>query len=53
MLSLSFHEFSHGYVAFKLGDPTAKQAGRLTPNPLAHINPSGKPCLLILRHGWA
>ena len=53
LLSLSFHEFSHGYVAFKLGDPTAKQAGRLTPNPLAHIDPLGTLCMLIFRFGWA
>ena len=53
LLSLSFHEFSHGYVAFKLGDPTAKQAGRLTLNPLAHIDPLGTLCMLIFRFGWA
>ena len=53
LLSLSFHEFSHGYVAFKLGDPTAKQAGRLTLNPLAHIAPLGTLCMLIFRFGWA
>ena len=53
LLSLSFHEFSHGYVAFKLGDPTAKQAGRLTLNPRAHIDPLGTLCMLIFRFGWA
>ena len=53
LLSLSFHEFSHGYVAFTLGDPTAKQAGRLTLNPLAHIDPLGTLCMLIFRFGWA
>ena len=53
LLSLSFHEFSHGYVAFKLGDPTAKQAGRLTLNPLAHIDPLGTLGMLIFRFGWA
>ena len=53
LLSLSFHEFSHGYVAFKLGDPTANQAGRLTLNPLAHIDPLGTLCMLIFRFGWA
>ena len=53
LLSLSFHEFSHGYVAFKLGDPTAKQAGRLTLNPLAHIDPLGTLCMLIFGFGWA
>ena len=53
LLSLSFHEFSHGYVAFKLGDPTAKQAGRHTLNPHAHIDPLGTLCMLIFRFGWA
>ena len=53
LLSLSFDEFSHGCVAFKLGDPTAKQAGRLTLNPLAHIDPLGTLCMLIFRFGWA
>ena len=36
-----FHEYAHGYVAFKLGDPTAKQAGRLTLNPVPHVDPVG------------
>ena len=39
--SVSFHEFSHGWVADKLGDPTARLAGRLTMNPLAHVDPVG------------
>jgi len=39
VLSVIVHEVSHGYVAYKLGDPTAKQSGRLTLNPLPHIDP--------------
>lgn len=41
MLAVSVHEFSHGWVAYKLGDTTAKNSGRLTLNPLAHIDPVG------------
>lgn len=55
------HEFAHGYVAYKLGDKTAKYAGRLTLNPLAHLDPVGTvilPALLIIARspvifGWA
>lgn len=50
MLIVSVHEFSHGWVANKLGDPTAKNAGRLTLNPIAHIDPMGSivlPALLF------
>ncbi|MFH1888907.1 MAG: site-2 protease family protein [Candidatus Omnitrophota bacterium] len=39
MIAVTVHEFSHGWVAYKLGDPTAKNSGRLTLNPLAHIDP--------------
>ena len=39
--SVSFHEFSHGWVADRLGDPTARIAGRVTMNPLAHVDPVG------------
>lgn len=41
MIAMSVHEFSHGWVAYKLGDTTAKSSGRLTLNPLAHIDPIG------------
>ncbi len=44
---MSVHEFSHGWVAYKLGDTTAKSAGRLTLNPLAHIDPIGTVLLPI------
>jgi Zn-dependent protease len=53
MLSFSLHEFAHGYVAYKQGDPTAKMAGRLTLNPLAHIDAFGFVMFLALGVGWA
>jgi len=48
MVSAIIHEVSHGLMAYKLGDPTAKQAGRLTLNPLAHLDPVGSVLLPIL-----
>jgi Zn-dependent protease len=51
--AITFHEFCHGYTAFRLGDPTAERAGRLTLNPLAHLDPIGAIMLLIFRFGWA
>lgn len=54
LFSLSLHEFSHGYVSHKLGDPTPKSAGRLTLNPLAHLDPFGSLVLILTRRfGWA
>ena len=61
LLAVTFHEAAHGWVAWRLGDGTAKQHGRLTFNPLAHIDPFGTvllPALLILTKagfvfGWA
>lgn len=60
-LAVVIHEFAHGWMAYKLGDPTAKYSGRLTLNPLAHIDPVGTiilPILLIISgspilFGWA
>ncbi len=52
-LSLSTHEYAHGRVAYALGDDTAAQAGRLTLNPLAHLDPLGALAFLIARIGWA
>lgn len=46
--SITFHEFMHGYAAYRLGDPTAKNAGRLTLNPLPHIDPVGSVLLPLL-----
>ncbi len=53
MIVLPFHELAHGYVAYKLGDNTAKNQGRLTFNPLHHINYIGAICLLLVGFGWA
>ena len=53
IISLTVHEFAHGFIANKLGDPTAKDSGRLTLNPLAHIDPIGFIIMLVLRFGWA
>ena len=53
LLALTIHEVSHGYVAYKFGDPTAKMAGRLTLNPIPHIDPIGFILLLLIHIGWA
>ena len=53
LLALSVHEFSHGYVAYKLGDPTARDEGRLTINPIAHIDPIGALAMILMGFGWA
>ncbi|OQX87051.1 hypothetical protein B6D60_04840 [candidate division KSB1 bacterium 4484_87] len=53
LLALTVHEFSHGYVAYRLGDPTAKLAGRLTLNPLVHLDLLGTAMLFIVHIGWA
>ena len=53
LLALTFHEFMHGWSANRLGDPTAKLAGRLTMNPLAHLDPFGTLMLFLVRFGWA
>ncbi|MBO4343054.1 MAG: site-2 protease family protein, partial [Clostridia bacterium] len=47
MFSLSFHELSHGYVAYRCGDATARNLGRLTLNPLSHLNPIGTIMMLV------
>ena len=53
LLAITFHEFSHGYVAWRLGDPTAHNAGRLTMNPLKHLDPIGVLAFIIMKIGWA
>ena len=53
LFALTFHELAHGYTAWKLGDPTAKEAGRLTMNPLKHLDPFGVLAFLIMKIGWA
>ncbi len=52
VISLTIHEFAHAYASFKLGDPTANAMGRLTLNPLAHLDPIGTIMLLTLGFGW-
>ena len=52
-LTLSVHETAHGYVAYKLGDPTAKNLGRLTLNPLKHLDPFGFAAMVLVGYGWA
>jgi Zn-dependent protease len=54
LLAITVHEFTHGYVAYRLGDPTAKLAGRLTLNPISHLDPFGTLALVLTRMiGWA
>jgi Zn-dependent protease len=53
LFALTFHELAHGYVAWRLGDPTAKNAGRLTMNPLKHLDPLGVIAFIIMKIGWA
>ena len=53
LVGLSFHEWGHAYAAYKRGDPTARNLGRMRVNPLAHIDPLGFLSLLILGFGWA
>ncbi len=53
LLALSVHECAHGYVAYKMGDYTAKYSGRLSLNPLRHLDPVGAFCLLVFHFGWA
>jgi len=53
LIALTFHEFAHAYVAFRMGDPTAKYMGRLTLNPLAHLDPLGTIMIFLIHFGWA
>ena len=53
LFSLSVHEFSHGLAAYAVGDKTAKYSGRLSLNPLAHLDPFGAICLFLFGFGWA
>ncbi|MDH7479678.1 MAG: site-2 protease family protein [Syntrophomonadaceae bacterium] len=53
IVGLTVHEYAHGYVADRLGDPTPAYSGRLTLNPLAHIDLLGFLMLLLVRFGWA
>lgn len=53
LIAIVFHELAHGLTAYKLGDDTAKRAGRLTLNPIKHIDPMGLIIMLLFRFGWA
>ncbi len=53
ILTMTLHEFAHSYVSYRLGDNTPKTTGRLTLNPLKHIDPLGALCLAIFHFGWA
>lgn len=53
IVALSVHEFAHAFVAYKLGDASQKERGRLSLNPLRHLDPMGTICLLFFRFGWA
>ena len=53
LITLTVHEYAHGYVAYKLGDNTARNLGRLTLNPIKHLDPYGALCMVFFRFGWA
>ncbi|MCE5283432.1 MAG: site-2 protease family protein [Deltaproteobacteria bacterium] len=53
LYSIIVHELAHGWVAYAMGDPTAKSQGRLTLNPLKHLDPIGTAMLFIFGFGWA
>ena len=53
LIALTFHEVAHGFVAYKCGDPTAYNMGRLTLNPIKHLDPIGTLLMLLVGYGWA
>ena len=53
LMAVTFHETAHGYIAYRLGDPTAKNQGRLTLNPIAHLDPIGALMMFVFGFGWA
>ena len=53
LLCITLHELAHGYVAYRLGDDTAKRLGRLTLNPIKHIDPMGLIMMVVFHFGWA
>ena len=53
LICITLHELAHGYAAWRMGDPTAKRAGRLTLNPIRHIDPMGLLMMVVFRFGWA
>ncbi|MEG0388810.1 MAG: site-2 protease family protein, partial [Niameybacter sp.] len=53
LVAITLHEFAHGYVSYKMGDPTPKQMGRLSLNPFKHLDFLGTICLMVVHFGWA
>ena len=53
LIAIMFHEIAHGLVSYWLGDPTPKRQGRLSLNPLKHLDPVGTICLILFHVGWA
>lgn len=53
LIALTLHELAHGYVALRCGDPTAQMLGRLSPNPLRHLDPIGTAFMFLFGFGWA
>lgn len=53
LIAITFHEYAHGMVAYRLGDPTAANQGRLTLNPRAHLDPLGALLFIFAGFGWA
>ncbi len=53
LLALTFHEYAHAYIAYLYGDDTAKQQGRLSLNPLRHLDPLGTIMIFLVHFGWA
>lgn len=53
LIAIIFHEVSHGLMSYWLGDPTPKEEGRLTLNPIKHLDPIGTLCLIVFKFGWA
>lgn len=53
VIALSVHEWAHAYSAYRLGDPTARNMGRMTIDPLKHLDPWGFLCMMFLGFGWA
>lgn len=53
LIAIVFHETAHGYLSYLLGDPTPKEQGRLTLNPIRHLNFLGIVCMIFFRFGWA
>ena len=53
LIAMTFHEFAHAFASYKCGDPTAKLLGRMTLNPMKHVNPMGIILLLLFGFGWA